>query len=773
MNLWRRPWSLVARLRFLVIALALPLLLIIALSFSDELRERRELEVESLARSTRNGASIVEGFLRDLESTTFATAGLLADSTRPHDQPTLGGYLASVTKIYPELRAYFVTDANGRVVASASGEGIGLDLSSRPYLLALKAGADRVWSGSIVGLQSGEITVAFGRPIRRADGTTRGYVVTAFYPERVLHALRVDYPSDAQLLLVDERGRLLYASDRAEPATTEIDLIDAPGVRDALSGRTVRIDGAPGPIGDIRRYGSITPIPRTGWALALTRPAVAIEGELMTRLIGNAAAVLGGLVAAALIAAYIANRLARPLRELSVSAVAIASGERPTIPIASGDTELADLARAMRAMQSAVARREDELQLLAFAGAQLNASLDYDETMRRAATVSIPGFADWCVVDVLEGTKIARAAVAHVDPAKATIARRLHDSYPPDPMSDRGPVGRVLASGRPELKESLSDRFLTDVAHDEQELSLYRELGPRSFICAPLFLRGQAQGTVMFITAESGRVYDEDRVDLAMQLARRIAMAIDSARLHYELQQSVRTRDDFLTAVAHELKTPLTVVSGAAQLLERRMRTLGVTDPDPNYERIRTAVARMSGFIEELLDMLRRQSEPTMALERQPTDLVAIVRRVVSELVHLARGQRVEIDLESEQVIGEWDPIRLERAIANLLSNAIKYNAPHGRVRIRVGLRDGTAFCAVTDEGIGIPDADRARIFERFARGSNVAGKITGSGVGLTIVRQIVEQHGGTIDLTSKVDRGSTFTIRLPLTPVQAAAAST
>jgi signal transduction histidine kinase len=132
----------------------------------------------------------------------------------------------------------------------------------------------------------------------------------------------------------------------------------------------------------------------------------------------------------------------------------------------------------------------------------------------------------------------------------------------------------------------------------------------------------------------------------------------------------------------------------------------------------------------------------------------------------------VDIETDSE-VIGDWDAVRLERAIANVLGNAFKYNSATGRVMVRIGIEEPpqgrVAFCAVTDEGIGIPEADVARIFERFARGSNVAGRITGSGVGLTIVRQIVEQHGGTISVTSAVGRGSTFTIRLPLTTVPAA----
>ena len=756
----------------LVAILAIPVLLIIALSYADQVRERRASELEAATRSARNGASIVDGFLRDLENTTFAMVGVLASSTKPYDQPTFGAYLASLAKAYPELRAFFITDTNGKVVASASGEGIGVDLSTRPYLPPLKAGVDRVWSGSISGLQSGDITVAFGRPIRASDGTARGFVILAFYPERVLQALRVDFPPDAQLALIDERGRLLYASDRKEPATTEIDVVDQPGVRDALQGKVVPIDGVATPLSSDRRYGALAPIARTGWVLAMTRPLTALEAELLTRLIGDAAAVLGTLLIAALLAAYVANRLARPLRELSRSAVAIGRGDRPIIPELAGGAEVEQLSAAMRSMQAAVAHREDDLRLLATSSERLTGSLEYTETLRTAAAVAVPDFADWCVVDIVDAGRLTRAAVAHGDPAKQALAQRLHETYPPDVASSRGPIGRVVTTGREELKSDMTDDLLQKPSRGQEELALYRELAPRSYICEPLVLGGQVRGTIMFITAESGRVYGEQHLALARELARRVAVGIENARLYYEVRQSVRTRDDFLSAVAHELKTPLTVISGTAQLLRRRMHGDELTANAPSIDRIMSAVGRMTAFIEELLELVRRQADPTLELNRAPTDLAELVRRVTSELTELSRGQVVEIETD-EAVVGDWDGVRLERAIANVLGNAFKYNSASGRVMVRIGIEESTesrlAFCAVTDEGIGIPETDVARIFDRFARGSNVAGRITGSGVGLTIVRQIVEQHGGTISVTSAVGRGSTFTIRLPLVSVPAA----
>jgi signal transduction histidine kinase len=764
--------SLSTRLTLLVVVLAIPVLLIISLSYLDQVRERRANELENATRSARNGASIVDGFLRDLENTTFAMAGVLAGSPVPYDQASYGAYLASLTKGYPELRAFFITDPAGKVVASATGEGIGVDLSSRPYLPSLKAGVDRVWSGSITGLQSGDITVAYGRPIRAADGSIRGFVILAFYPERVLQTLRVDFPRDGQLTLIDERGRLVYASDRTEPATMEIDLIDAPGVRDALRGRVVPVDGVATPLSSDRRYGALAPVARTGWVLAMTRPLATLESQLLTRLASDAAVALGTLLVAGLVAAYVANRLSRPLRQLSRSAVAIGRGDRPVIPRLAGGAEVEQLSAAMRAMQAAVAHREDDLRLLATSSERLTESLEYTETLRTAAGVAVPDFADCCVVDMIESGQITRAAVAHADPERQPLAQHLQDSFPPDVASLRGPIGRVATSGREELNNDTTDAFLRGIARGPDELALYRELAPRSYICEPLIVGGQVRGTILFLTAESGRAYTEADLPLARELARRVGVGVENARLYYEVRQSVRTRDDFLSAVAHELKTPLTVISGTTQLLRRRLPADELTANAPSLDRIMGAVRRMTAFIEELLELVRRQADPTLELQRAPTDLTELVRRVTSELTELSLGQAVDIEADQD-VVGDWDAVRLERAMANVLGNAFKYNSASGRVVVRIGIEESPqgsiALCAVTDGGIGIPEPDLARIFERFARGSNVAGRITGSGVGLTIVRQIVEQHGGTISVTSTVDRGSTFTMRLPLSTVPAA----
>jgi signal transduction histidine kinase len=543
-------------------------------------------------------------------------------------------------------------------------------------------------------------------------------------------------------------------------------------VKQALAGESVPIDGVATPFAGEPQFGAMVPISRTGWVLSITRPASVLDSELTGRLLSNAIAIIAALTAAALVATFIAARLARPILELSDAASAIARGERPTIPETAGGVEVQSLASAIRAMQGAVAKREDELRLLASSGESLSASLDYEDSLRRASRVAVPGFADWCVIDVMEGGQLTRAAVATADPSRERLAQELHDRVPPSqPAQQRGPIAQAINSGAPVLLTEVTDDFLDSVARSSDERRLYRELAPRSFMSLPLPIGDRIIGAVTFIHAASGRRFTDEDFDLAKQLARRIALSIENARLFYEVQQSVRTRDDFLSAVAHELKTPLTVISASAQLIQRKQAADGGSTPDPAITRILNAVARMTAFIEELLELVRRQAEATVGMRPTLFDLVDLARDVVAEASHIAHGQQLRIEADGP-VVGEWDRTRLERAVTNLVGNAIKYNRPDGTVRVRVAIDGEHAILAVSDEGIGIPAADRARIFDRFTRGANVAGRISGSGVGLAIVRQVVEQHRGTVEVSSVEGSGSTFTMRLPLAAALVATAA-
>jgi signal transduction histidine kinase len=233
-----------------------------------------------------------------------------------------------------------------------------------------------------------------------------------------------------------------------------------------------------------------------------------------------------------------------------------------------------------------------------------------------------------------------------------------------------------------------------------------------------------------------------------------------------------RQKDDFLSAAAHDLKTPLTTIKGLAQMLARRLARLEPPAGTPLLEsltKIDATATRMTTLINELLDKTRIQMGRPLDLLPTPTDLVALAKEAVAEQEHTTSRHRLVVRAEVSHLIGQWDASRLYRVLTNLLSNAIKYSPGGGTIELTVHRqedREGEwAVLSVRDEGLGIPERDLPHIFERFHRAGNVSHLIPGTGIGLAGACQIVEQHRGTISVESQEGQGSTFTVRLPLVP--------
>jgi len=231
-------------------------------------------------------------------------------------------------------------------------------------------------------------------------------------------------------------------------------------------------------------------------------------------------------------------------------------------------------------------------------------------------------------------------------------------------------------------------------------------------------------------------------------------------------------KSEFLTAAAHDLRTPLTTIKGLAQYLESRGRRDGhepIAQHRDALRRIDSSASRMSDLIDEMLDVTRTAMNQPVPLKRRRTDIVRLVRTVAAELAETSRGHRVLVEPSVDRLTGLWDPVRLARCISNLINNAIRYSPDGGDVRVSIDRSAGEngpgAVIGVHDRGVGIAEEDLPRIFDRFYRGRNVAGKISGTGIGLAGARYIVQEHGGTIGVETEPDAGTTFTIRLPLRP--------
>ncbi|MBO0750745.1 MAG: HAMP domain-containing histidine kinase, partial [Bradyrhizobiaceae bacterium] len=222
---------------------------------------------------------------------------------------------------------------------------------------------------------------------------------------------------------------------------------------------------------------------------------------------------------------------------------------------------------------------------------------------------------------------------------------------------------------------------------------------------------------------------------------------------------------NFVSMASHEFRTPLTIIDGHAQRLNKLRDRIGVEEIVTRAGKIRAAVLRMTHLIDNLLTSTRLlESGAGLYFHPQELDL----REVVHDVCQLHRestpSSNIMEDLghDSPRMVG--DPKLLSQVFDNLVSNAIKYSPRGGGVGITLRAEDDGLVVAVEDHGIGIPPADVGRLFERYFRGSNVSG-IVGTGVGLNLVKMVVDLHGGSVAVDSEEGKGSRFTVRLPLEP--------
>ena len=397
--------------------------------------------------------------------------------------------------------------------------------------------------------------------------------------------------------------------------------------------------------------------------------------------------------------------------------------------------------------------------MLAQAGGLLASSLDYEATLESVTRLSTPAFADWCAVDLVnEDGSIRHLAVSHANPFMHDLAAKFQEEAFAEPEAQAG-APLALRSRKPVLVPEVAE--LPGLTPDAKLTQLVEALGVKSLLSVPLLARDKVLGTMTF--SSSTHQYDAADLLFAEELGRRAATAIDTAVLFREAEIANRYKDVFLGTVAHELRTPLTSIMGWVQLARSRPRdnemrrdALVQIEQSANLLRI---------FIEDLLDMTRIR-ERKLRLNLGEVDFAATALSAIEMTRFNAKAKGIEVKsqftLSPAPVKG--DSVRLMQVVWNLLSNAIKFTPPAGEIEVRLEPDGDEARLSVRDTGEGIPGELQPYVFEPFRQAEDSGQRTSGLGIGLSIVKQIVTLHGGSVGVESPgPGRGSTFTVRLPL----------
>ena len=402
-------------------------------------------------------------------------------------------------------------------------------------------------------------------------------------------------------------------------------------------------------------------------------------------------------------------------------------------------------------------RAERTQRLLAEAGRLFHQFLDPDLTVEELARMMVPEVADVCVLYLLAPSgELKPRTVKHAAPEREQWVWEALRRYP----ASEAPWGiwQVLRTGRSELVSDVSPEVLARGAMDLEHLALMEKVGIRSYLGVPLRVGEQTRGVLVLMASTTDRRLTLTDQVFVEELAGRAALALDNARLFREAQEAV----ELIGVAAHDLGNPLNTL----QLLLRRLHR---TDLSAGGAKVREGLGtalkqtqRLGQLLHNLLDLSRLSSGKLM-LDVAPVDLAELTHEVVERFAEQADEAGCKLMFDAELgLVGRWDRLRLDRVVTNLLSNALKFGK--GRpveVHVeRLGLLRARLW--VKDHGEGIAPESQRRIFDRFQREPS-AGKHAGFGLGLYIVRQLVEAHGGVIRVDSTPGEGAVFTVELPL----------
>jgi signal transduction histidine kinase len=460
--------------------------------------------------------------------------------------------------------------------------------------------------------------------------------------------------------------------------------------------------------------------------------------------------------------------LGAPIRREGRGAGNLYLGRRPgRPPFSEEDEHVIELLATQAAVSAENARLYRELgqqrrraQLLADASARMVGSLDWETTLEQAANAGLPAFADLCVVHVAdEGGAIVQRVMAAADPAWRLMLRDIGARF--ERPSERHPAMRTLREGR-SLRFAVDDETIPQIALDEEHRRVLRQMPLQHGVSVPMVGRARLLGAMTFFRLNADG-FDVPDVAFAEELARRAALSIDNALLHESSCLAVRARDDLLAIVSHDLRSPLSAIKLSAGLLKRA----GAANDEKRTElanRIERTSETMKRLIEDLLAASKIESG-TFSVETRPEPIEPLLIETFDLFREAAATQAIafEMDIDPEVADVTCDRDRVLEVLSNLVSNALKFTPAAGSI-IVTARRMGENVCIrVADSGPGIAESEWPHLFDRYWQARHT--RRGGAGLGLFIVKGIVEAHGGHVWAERAASGGACLCFTLPSVP--------
>ncbi|HET7461986.1 MAG TPA: ATP-binding protein [Longimicrobium sp.] len=398
--------------------------------------------------------------------------------------------------------------------------------------------------------------------------------------------------------------------------------------------------------------------------------------------------------------------------------------------------------------------------LLSGAGEALAGSLEVEEGLRRLLHAAAGTFADWCAAHVPGPAGVGACAAAHADERAQPRVESLLRDVPLDPQGPH-PVAVALRTGQAALLTA-TDQVLAAAFPTPAAREAARELGAQSALVVPMQARGRTLGVLTFVRGAGARPYDERELELAVEVARRAALAVDNARLYEEARAATRAREEVLAVVSHDLRNPLNAVLLGAVILDDYSDPERWTERDRQQIRaIRSSAEQMTSLIHDLVEVVALEAG-TRVMQTARLEPARTIRSAAEMYTGLAAEKGVLLRVERCEVPDvAGDRARVLQVLSNLLGNALKFTPAGGEVSVCAERSGDAVVFRVADTGDGIAPEHLPRLFDRFWQ-ADPANR-TGLGLGLAIAKGIVDAHGGRIWAQSEPGRGSTFCFTLPV----------